>query len=666
MLYADDGSIRITVVSGLLPVGAYAPDGSMNVIEGVIGTKGLYHPCGAMNVCLNVDSSTVAIPAYSPSGFRNIVLPPFTTNILTGALRCTIVSGSFAPLPPSLITAGMNIDFARQSYLEDGAGYKNISSGFSLTRASTGTYINSNGLISTAANDIPRYNCELNTGVPRGLLVEAASTNLLLRSQVEATAPWIITNSTISNNAGVAPDGTLTASRYTHVSAGFHYQAVTVLPNTTYTYSFYVKTEDFDPAGFATAFYDQTNLAFISTGLTFSGINSTTWTRVVQQVTTPATCVTMRCYPCRPTTATDGTSVLMWGHQLEQSNHATSYIPTTTVQVTRAADINVKLSTAAVNAGLQKATTNLLIRSSEIGTGGVWINSITVTSNTTVSPDTTTNAETLTSTGAGNQALYQVATVTPNTTYTFSYYVQLGTMTAADYKFAIYDQTNAVFLFVDIVPNVTPVVGSWNRVWFTFTTPATCTLARCYVFRNSAVVAAGLTAFVWGAQLEVGDYPSNYVPTTAAQATATAVTGNGTILIKYYRPGAASGVLGGYANSASPANENMYLSVGTVDQTAPSVTAGGVVQTSYSSVTNSATLLNKACLTFGPNDSSFSANGSAIQTDNTFLPPSGLDQFGIGLFPVNLSSNQIDLCINSITLWPNKRSNADVVALTTL
>jgi hypothetical protein len=95
-LYADDGSLRITVVNGTTLTGLNAPDGSMYVVEGNPAIhRGLYHPCGAMLVKVNADSTSSSIPAYSPEGFRNISLAPFGTTI-TGAMRCTIVSGAFA------------------------------------------------------------------------------------------------------------------------------------------------------------------------------------------------------------------------------------------------------------------------------------------------------------------------------------------------------------------------------------------------------------------------------------------------------------------------------------------------------------------------------------------------------------------------------------------
>ncbi len=75
-LYASNGSINVTVVTGSSYVGMYAPDGSMNV-TGSDGT-GLHHRCGALSVTSSLDGN-VLTGRYAPdksmyinsSGFNN-------------------------------------------------------------------------------------------------------------------------------------------------------------------------------------------------------------------------------------------------------------------------------------------------------------------------------------------------------------------------------------------------------------------------------------------------------------------------------------------------------------------------------------------------------------------------------------------------------------------
>jgi hypothetical protein len=52
----------------------------------------------------------------------------------------------------------------------------------SFTRASIATFVNSAGLIEVSPADTPRFDHDPVTGAPKGLLLEAAGTNLLIRS----------------------------------------------------------------------------------------------------------------------------------------------------------------------------------------------------------------------------------------------------------------------------------------------------------------------------------------------------------------------------------------------------------------------------------------------------------------------------------------------------
>lgn len=90
-LYAADGSLRVTVVSGSSYVGRYAPDGSVNVVVSNGSTyTGLHHPSGAMYV-INTESPITSI--QHPSGAWYVSDSPYAT----GSNRVTVVSGSLTP-----------------------------------------------------------------------------------------------------------------------------------------------------------------------------------------------------------------------------------------------------------------------------------------------------------------------------------------------------------------------------------------------------------------------------------------------------------------------------------------------------------------------------------------------------------------------------------------
>lgn len=62
-----------------------------------------------------------------------------------------------------------------------------------FTRASNGTFVGSDGVLRTAANDVPRFDHNPLTGESLGLLVEEARTNLLLNSATLSTQNVTVT-----------------------------------------------------------------------------------------------------------------------------------------------------------------------------------------------------------------------------------------------------------------------------------------------------------------------------------------------------------------------------------------------------------------------------------------------------------------------------------------
>lgn len=77
-LYAPNGAIYVTAVSGAAVTGLYSIDGAWNVVIDGAGS-GLYHPCGALNV--TTATGTSPLPRYAPDGSLYIQEAPYT---LTG------------------------------------------------------------------------------------------------------------------------------------------------------------------------------------------------------------------------------------------------------------------------------------------------------------------------------------------------------------------------------------------------------------------------------------------------------------------------------------------------------------------------------------------------------------------------------------------------------
>lgn len=211
-----------------------------------------------------------------------------------------------------------------------------LDSRFTFTRSSTATYINSSGLVATAGTNVPRFDYDPTTLTPRGLLIEGTATNLVTNSQNITTSTWTIGgNTTLTANTTEVTDpaGGNTATKIALGANAYcsRAQAVTVLANTAYTFSFWIRGTTgsqrriFESGG--TDLVSQTTLTYTNTG----------WTRVQIQFTS-ATNTTLFVYVCSKNTSAGSSDVLyVWGAQLEAGG-ASSYILTGASSVQRAAD----------------------------------------------------------------------------------------------------------------------------------------------------------------------------------------------------------------------------------------------------------------------------------------------------------------------------------------
>jgi hypothetical protein len=227
-----------------------------------------------------------------------------------------------------------------------------------------------NGLLTSGTTLRTEYDA---AGAPLGLRHEGARTNLARYSQAFDDGTWIALSAQTGATADVvtAPDGTTTADKLTVATASTSsfgkYQIISVASSSTNTFSVFIKPSEY--IWVAVAINDSggdhgtwVNASTGALGTTFGTLVSKSieafsngWYRVSITRTAPATSAVP--YVAfsngdkgsgdgRGTFAgTLGQGVYVWGGQLESGATVSSYMPTTSGTVTRAAD-NITLAQA--------------------------------------------------------------------------------------------------------------------------------------------------------------------------------------------------------------------------------------------------------------------------------------------------------------------------------
>jgi hypothetical protein len=245
----------------------------------------------------------------------------------------------------------LDLRFAENKSLTDA---KTGASLVTFTRASTGTFVSSNGVLQSATTDEARFDHNPTTGESLGLLVEEARTNLLTYSEDFGNVIWLYTSASSSTNTTSSPDGATTADTITSAGTAVVSQSIAKTASAiTYTASVFVKGSitglSFTIDDGATT--NRGRCVFnLSTGTLTSSANdgsftgtsgsitaySNNWYKLILTTTTNSSTLIAR---HRLFWSGGGTSIDVWGAQLETGAFPTSYIPTTAATVTRAADV---------------------------------------------------------------------------------------------------------------------------------------------------------------------------------------------------------------------------------------------------------------------------------------------------------------------------------------
>jgi len=211
-----------------------------------------------------------------------------------------------------------------------------LDSRVTFTRSSKATYVNQQGIVTTAQVNTPRFEYDYATGEFLGLLLEPSVTNIIQSSSNynDVSTAWSYYGSAFTiPNTTIAPDGTNTAStllQATDISTGGHniYQIATVVTGNYYVFSLWVKSAG---ATTITIRIRDSNAGDASTAVTLTN----NWQRIYASYFIPTTATTSG---TRFMIGLADGDVYIWGAQVERGGRPTSYTPTDNATVVRASD----------------------------------------------------------------------------------------------------------------------------------------------------------------------------------------------------------------------------------------------------------------------------------------------------------------------------------------
>jgi len=575
------------------------------------------------------------------------------------------------------------------------AGVTTLDPRITFTRASTGTYFDSAGVL------------------------RSATYNLLTYSEQFDNAAWAKGNTSINQNATTAPDGTLTADKLVEDTATAEHILVQGTPvvGRTETFSIYARAAErtritlggggFTAQGFSALFDLSTGTLISNTGnkASISDVGNGWYRCSISFV--PSTTVTYRVSLIdannNSTYTGNGTSgVFVWGAQLEQASTAGPYYATTTA-ANGAPRLTFNPTTLAPQGLLvEEQRTNLLTYSAEFDNAAWTKTNSSITANTVVAPDGTLTGDKLVENTATAEHIVGIGgiSISASASTTVSFFVKAAERTACQIRISSGNGTfsAAICLFDLSAVTVTPSVAggavsasgtitSVGNGWFRCTVTGVLASDVTQVGSNLRLSNGGGNTnytgdgtsglFLWGAQLEAGAFPTSYIPTVASQATRAADSASmtGTNFSNWYN--ATEGTLyaefGPYANAGVSGNTGIAQIYGATSSdtirlfggatTVPvfQVSVGGVSQAYLNVGTLIPANTTKLVGAYKADDFAKSLNGGAIDSDTSGTVPT-VNQMLIGSGTGGITS--LNGTIARIAFYPRRLTNAELQGIT--
>jgi hypothetical protein len=353
---------------------------------------------------------------------------------------------------------------------------------------------------------------------------------------------------------------------------------------------------------------------------------------------------------------------------------------------------------------IEESRTNLITSSNGFDDASWGKTNSSVTSNSTTSPDGSSNAYLLLENSIRGQRWLNKNTsgITASSNITASVYVKFyslnrrfslqltdapsGGSNYSDVSIRSSGQINiASSNFTNTTASVSSLSNGWYRVSLSITTSTVTTLTvRLILTDNTGSQSYGGDGtsgiYVWGAQLEAGSFPTSYIPTTASTVTRSADNADmtGTNFSSWYNSSEGSLFVASRVNALGSSGYPgiAYVDDGTVNNCmgfyvddagsdrigAESYLSGRAQYTLFSSSATTANKLNKAISSYSINN--FSAafdTSSQIQRDTSgSIPTVNRLRIGAlrgGVYPLNGT-------ISRLTYYPKALSPAEIQYLT--
>lgn len=633
----------------------------------------------------------------------------------------TIQNANFPSQHPTL-----SLDFARTRQLDPRITFSRISSG---------TYFDQNGVLQTALAGVARFDHDPTTGESLGLLVEEARTNSVTYSDFQSG--WSTTELTVVPNAAVAPDGTMTATKLIPTTAtSWHFiDKASSLTSSQRCVSVFVKAAEISEVYVGIyAYTGQGGVFDLTTGTTSSTGATITpypngWYRVSYQVSYAGR-YTLVIHPGTRTNTVAGNGVdgiYVWGAQYENgASFPTSYIPTPATFTSRAStatyyDANGVIQTAGIDVArsnayfpdengifrpagllLEAAGTNYRPISTPAPSGIVSTSSrVSLSTTTQTTPANTQDAllhEALISVSSTQEYFQGYAFIPTTGKIVTSVFVK--NISATKIRLSgdpsnqgYYSGINSTIDFTVSPPTITkgtgvgsgplieaglvPLPNGWYRAYqvidldiSSVTPPNGKTRASVPVFVNGV---SGQQFLSWGYQIEAGNYPTSYIPTSGSTVTRAAdvsssstvtrsadvaeITGNN--FSSWYNQRAGTWLSGstgdGFILTVSTNASNRYY-LQSNSGNGYSMQTAGVVQ-----FNKGVSGFTRASIAYSPESSNVATDGTVqAAVNSTLIPTANSLKIGMG---VNNDFQGLKR-ISRLAYWPTRLPDATLQALT--